>query len=144
MAFDRELAACTDPWVPSFRVSLRAAVPTLRRRPRASKAGPVRSLRLPSPLDRWFEERFASWPGPLSTLLVSLVHGGLRLREGYMAIHRRTLEALVMDGRQVELQAYVHALHDTFGAQYVDHLERWLQADGVKAIHEVFDDRTAG
>jgi hypothetical protein len=60
-----------------------------------------------------------------------------------MAIHRRTLEALVMDGRQVELQAYVHALHDTFGAQYVDHLERWLQADGVKAIHEVIDDRTA-
>jgi hypothetical protein len=27
-----------------------------------------------------------------SELLVQLIHGGLRLREGYMAIHRRVLE----------------------------------------------------
>ena len=49
---------------------------------------------------------------------MSLVHGGLRLRAGYMLVHRRMLE---------------HCLTDTFGTEYVEHLERWLEADGIGA-----------
>ena len=55
--------------------------------------GPTRSMRLPRALDTWFEERLARHlERSPSEVLVALVHGGLRLREGYMAIHRRVLE----------------------------------------------------
>lgn len=97
-------------------------------RPRGAAAGQTRSLRLPLAIDRWFEERLVREPHrPASDILVELVHGGLRLREGYMAIHRRALEALEPDGP--EAIAYRAALLDTFGPAYVDHLERWLAAD---------------
>ena len=33
----------------------------------------------------------------VSEILLELIHGGLRLREGYMAIHRRVLEARLAD-----------------------------------------------
>lgn len=64
-----------------------------------------------------------------SEILVELIHGGLRLREGYMAVHRRTLEALAHDAAAV--LAYVRALEDTFGSEYTNHLQKWLIADGI-------------
>ncbi len=97
--------------------------------------GPTRSMRLPLALDRWFEERLGMHAerSP-SELLVTLVHGGLRLREGYMAIHRRVLEHYVSSGQTEVYAAYRRCLLDTFGAEYVDHLERWLASDGVCAV----------
>ncbi|MFY9779158.1 MAG: hypothetical protein WAJ85_01445 [Candidatus Baltobacteraceae bacterium] len=94
--------------------------------------GPTRSLRLPRPLDEWFVERLErhSERSP-SEVLVQLVHGGLRLREGYMAIHRRALEQLVSAGEAGVYAAYVRCLTDTFSAEYVAHLENWLAADRV-------------
>jgi hypothetical protein len=62
---------------------------------------------------------------------VSLIHGGLRLREGYMPIHRRTLEHYIRTKQQDCYRVYVRCLLDTFGQSYVDHLERWLEADGL-------------
>ena len=64
-----------------------------------------------------------------SDLLVELVHGGLRLRDGYMSIHRYALEARV--AQPAAYAEYRASLHDTFGPDYVEHLERWLEADGV-------------
>jgi hypothetical protein len=94
--------------------------------------GPTRSVRLPHALDVWFEERLQRHPERSSSeVLVALVHGGLRLREGYMAIHRRVLEHYLTSGQDDVYAAYVRCLTDTFGPQYVEHLERWLQADGV-------------
>jgi hypothetical protein len=29
--------------------------------------------------------------------------------------------------------AYLRCLTDTFGPEYVEHLERWLEADGVRS-----------
>ncbi len=95
--------------------------------------GPTRSTRLPRALDAWFVERLELHPerSP-SEMLVSLVHGGLRLREGYMAIHRRVLEHYVVSDQPAVYAAYVRCLTDTFGPEYVLHLERWLAADGVR------------
>ncbi len=94
--------------------------------------GPTRSVRLPQALDTWFLERLERQrERSPSELLVMLVHGGLRLREGYMAIHRRVLEHYVASGQTDVYRAYVRCLLDTFGAEYVDHLERWLAAEGV-------------
>jgi len=64
-------------------------------------------------------------------MLVQLVHGGLRLREGYMAIHRRALERHVTAGELEEYAAYLRCLADTFGPEYVTHLEHWLAAERV-------------
>lgn len=100
--------------------------------------GPTRSMRLPRSLDRWFDERLERHPERSSSeLLVSLVHGGLRLREGYMAIHRRVLEHYVTTGQKDVYSAYVRCLLDTFGPEYVSHLERWLEADGVTKTFSV-------
>ncbi len=97
--------------------------------------GPTRSMRLPRALDRWFEDRLSRHPErSASELLVALLHGGLRLREGYMAIHRRVLEHYVLSGQGDVYGAYVRCLTDTFGPEYVEHLERWLEADGVRAL----------
>lgn len=96
--------------------------------------GPTRSMRLPRPLDRWFVERLDRHPErSASEFLVSLVHGGLRLREGYMAIHRRVLEHYVATDQTDVYGAYVRCLLDTFGPEYVRHLESWLEADRVRA-----------
>ena len=94
--------------------------------------GPTRSMRLPRPLDLWFEERLQRHPerSP-SEQLVTLVHGGLRLREGYMAIHRRVMEHYVTSRQDDVYRAYARCLLDTFGPQYLEHIERWLEADGV-------------
>lgn len=94
--------------------------------------GSTRSVRLPRALDEWFAERLDRHPERSSSeLLVQLVHGGLRLREGYMAIHRRTLERLASPDRADAYAAYLACLVDTFGPDYVAHLENWLAADGV-------------
>jgi hypothetical protein len=94
--------------------------------------GPTRSVRLPRALDAWFEARLARRPeASPSEMLVALVHGGLRLREGYMAIHRRVLEHYIATGQIETYRAYLRALLDTFGPDYVAHLERWLAADGL-------------
>jgi hypothetical protein len=87
---------------------------------------------LPRALDDWFNERLERHPerSP-SELLVQLIHGGLRLREGYMAIHRRVLEDHLSSGNAEVYAAYVRCLNDTFGTEYVTHVENWLAADGV-------------
>jgi AcrR family transcriptional regulator len=93
--------------------------------------GPVRSVRLPRALDEWLEERLARYrERSPSEVLVALIHGGLRLREGYMAIHRRMLEQHAGSGNG-DYAAYTRCLEDTFGREYVRHLESWLAADGV-------------
>ncbi len=99
--------------------------------------GPTRSMRLPRALDRWFEDRLERHPErSASELLVALLHGGLRLREGYMAIHRRVLEHYVLSGQNDVYGAYMRCLTDTFGPEYVEHLERWLEADGVSSLQQ--------
>ncbi len=93
--------------------------------------GPTRSTRLPAPLDQWLESRLMLHRDKsVSEILLELIHGGLRLREGYMAIHRRVLEARIADG-PASYDAYRACLLDTFGSQYVEHLDRWLEADGI-------------
>ena len=93
--------------------------------------GPTRSTRLPAPIDAWLETRLMrDGHRSVSEILVELIHGGLRLREGYMAIHRRVLEDRVT-GDPAAYEAYRGCLRDTFGTQYLDHLDRWLEADGV-------------
>jgi len=93
-------------------------------------AGSVRSARLPLAIDAWFEERLMRDATQSSSeLMIRLVHGGLRLREGYMSVHRVALETRVGDASAYE--TYRTALFDTFGAAYVEHLEQWLLADGV-------------
>jgi hypothetical protein len=97
--------------------------------------GPTRSTRLPRPIDEWFNARLALRPeASASEFLVALIHGGLRLREGYMAVHRRQLEDLAAAGRENDFATYIHCLLDTFGPEYVGHLTRWLQADGIVPI----------
>src|SRR3981081_922994 len=60
--------------------------------------GPTRSTRLPAALDEWLESRLVLHrEKSVSEILLELIHGGLRLREGYMAIHRRVLEARLAD-----------------------------------------------
>lgn len=97
----------------------------------SGKLGVTRSTRLPAAIDAWLEERIARDPNrSVSDILIELVHGGLRLREGYMAIHRRALEAN-RDAEEARV-AYRACLLDTFGLEYVEHLDRWLDADGIK------------
>jgi hypothetical protein len=94
--------------------------------------GAVRSTRLPAPIDAWFESRLAIHSHrSASDILVELIHGGLRLRDGYMSIHRRVLEELVRAGDATALATYRRSLSDTFGDEYVLHLDRWLEADAV-------------
>jgi hypothetical protein len=97
--------------------------------------GPTRSTRLPMPIDEWFQQRLELKPemSP-SEQLVGLIHGGLRLRDGYMAIHRRTLEHYITTAQRDCYEIYLRALLDTFGKAYVDHLEKWLEADGFKPL----------
>ena len=98
----------------------------------SGRAGPTRSTRLPHALDVWFEERLARTPErSASEILVELVHGGLRLREGYMAVHRRVLEHYITSDQTEVYTVYGRCLIDTFGKSYFDHLERWLAADGL-------------
>lgn len=97
----------------------------------SGKFGVTRSTRLPAALDAWLEERIArDGNRSVSDILIELIHGGLRLREGYMAIHRRILEQHRDDAPT--FATYRACLLDTFGHEYVEHLERWLEADGVK------------
>jgi hypothetical protein len=98
----------------------------------SGKFGPTRSVRLPFSLDRWFEQRVDLKPElSASELLTSLVHGGLRLRDGYMSVHRSALERLARSRRHALYKNYISCLNDTFGPAYVQHLERWLEADAI-------------
>ena len=92
--------------------------------------GPTRSMRLPRALDEWLAERLERHPerSP-SAVLVALIHGGLRLREGYMEIHRRVLEQHLAAGETAAYDTYVSCLNDTFGSEYVAHLQTWIAAD---------------
>ncbi len=99
-------------------------------RPRGMTTGATRSMRLPIALDEWLESRMQAHPHrSASDLLVELVHGGLRLRDGYMSIHRYALEERVTT--PAAYAEYRACLYDSFGPDYVQHLERWLEADGV-------------
>lgn len=93
--------------------------------------GPTRSTRLPAAIDAWLESRLMlHGDRSVSEILLQLIHGGLRLREGYMAIHRRVLEERLA-GDPAVYGAYRACLLDTFGPEYLEHLDRWLEADGV-------------
>ena len=93
--------------------------------------GSVRSLRLPLALDAWFEKRLCEDPQrSASEMLLELLHGGLRLRRGYMERHRAELESYAGRNDARGYADYRRALEQTFGATYVEHLERWLQAVG--------------
>ena len=99
-------------------------------RPRGTATGATRSLRLPAALDDWFEARMSAHPHrSASELLVELIHGGLRLCDAYMSIHRYALEARATS--PYDYAAYRACLSDTFGSEYVSHVEKWLVADGV-------------
>jgi hypothetical protein len=50
-----------------------------------------------------------------------------------MLVHRRMLEHYVLSGQDDVYTAYTRCLTDTFGPEYVQHLERWLEADGIGA-----------
>lgn len=96
----------------------------------SGQMGPTRSTRLPATIDAWLESRLMLHPDrSVSEIMLQLIHGGLRLREGYMAIHRRALEDLAGDA--VAGEAYRACLLDTFGPEYLRHLDRWLEADGI-------------
>lgn len=98
----------------------------------SGQMGPTRSTRLPAPIDEWLESRLMLHrEKSVSEILLELIHGGLRLREGYMSVHRRALEAQV-GGDPIASSAYRECLLDTFGVQYVEHLDRWLEADGIR------------
>ncbi len=109
------------------------------RRPGSGNAGRTRSTRLPRALDAWFIERLDRHPEQSATeLLVQLIHGGLRLRDGYMAIHRRALEERGGPAAaNAEYVTYARCLVDTFGQDYLDHLERWLEADRLHSFQPV-------
>jgi hypothetical protein len=93
------------------------------------KYGPTRSARLPLELDRWFGERLDEHrESSPSELLIALIHGGLRLRDGYMLVHYRALKDHRAAGRGDLYDFYLGCLLDTFGPEYVKHLERWLDA----------------
>ena len=95
--------------------------------------GPVRSLRLPHALDRWFEERLRDDPSvPASELLLRLVHGGLRLKPGYMLRHKIQLERLRCDTALRE--AYSAALCDSFGEAYLRHIYAWIETESVETV----------
>ena len=99
--------------------------------------GPTRSTRLPAALDEWLESRLVLHRDKsVSEILLELIHGGLRLREGYMAIHRRELEARITGG-SASYDAYRACLLDTFGPEYLEHLDRWLEADGIRKTTSV-------
>ncbi len=94
--------------------------------------GVVRSLRLPRALDAWFEQRLRELPQrAASDLLLELIHGGLRLRPGYMTRHRQHLEQLLVERKLEAYAAYREALVQTFGERYSQHLDAWLKNDGV-------------
>jgi hypothetical protein len=94
------------------------------------KVGPVRSMRLPTAIDEWFEARYrAHQHRSASELLVELIHGGLRLRDAYMSTHRYALETRITSPEAYN--EYKLCLLDTFGLTYVKHLESWLEAEGV-------------
>lgn len=98
-------------------------------------AGPVRSTRLPVALDAWLESRLMIHRHKSSSeILIELIHGGLRLREGYMAIHRRALEDLIRTGDDAATAVYRTAIVDTFGHDYLEHLDSWLEADNVSKM----------
>jgi hypothetical protein len=102
-------------------------------RPRGSgKFGPVRSLRLPHDLDRWFEERLCAEPDrAASEMLLEAIHGGLRLQPGYMRRQRIALAELIAARNRAGYESYRRALADSFGNVYLQHVEAWLAADGV-------------
>jgi hypothetical protein len=98
----------------------------------SGKFGPVRSLRLPLELDRWFERRLREDAvRPASDILLEAVHGGLRLQSGYMRRQYDSLAALVAANDLRRYETYIRALDDAFGSGYVKHLETWLHSDGV-------------
>lgn len=98
----------------------------------SGSAGPVRSLRLPRELDAWFEDRLRENPRRgASDLLLELLHGGLRLRHGYMLGQYRALARLIERKDRAGCDAYLSALLDTFGTHYVEHIKKWLSAEGL-------------
>ena len=101
----------------------------------SGQAGPVRALRLPRPLDAWFEGRLRERPAASATsLLLELVHGGLRLVPGYMSRQRAHLERLRSEPGKEAARGYLSALRDTFGDEYVAHLEAWIEAAHLSQV----------
>jgi hypothetical protein len=53
-----------------------------------------------------------------------------------MAAHRRELEHYALAANSGAYRTYLRCLADTFGPAYVEHLERWLTADGIAAPND--------
>jgi hypothetical protein len=107
------------------------ADPRLVPRPRGTTTGATRSMRLPIALDEWLEVAHAGASAPLGERPARRTGPRrLALRDGYMSIHRYALEARVGHARR-PTPSIAPASSDTFGSEYVEHLERWLEADGV-------------
>ncbi len=83
-------------------------------------AGPRRLIRsahvrAPAPVGKRTTRRIDSrWPA---------------LRDAYMSIHRYALEARAASPD--DYATYRACLSDTFGPEYVSHVEKWLAANGV-------------
>ena len=89
-------------------------------------------MRLPRAIEAWFTQKLFHDPNRSSSdLLVMLIHGGLRLREGYMTNHYQSLKSLIGKRSVEAYNNYIVCLNDTFGPEYVEHLESWLVTDGI-------------
>ncbi len=89
----------------------------------SSRFGPVRALRLPLALDAWFEQRLREEPQRTgSEMLVELLHAGLRTRGRYFERHVATVARLLRSGDSARTSAYLLALQDTFGDEYLRHI----------------------
>jgi hypothetical protein len=51
-----------------------------------------------------------------------------------MAIHRRELERIRSSGDGQTHTGYLRCLGDTFGPEYVAHLEKWIASDEKRAL----------
>jgi hypothetical protein len=54
-----------------------------------------------------------------------------------MSVHRANLERLQQSGREDLCTNYIVCLTETFGPEYVRHLERWLEADAARDAVEM-------
>gem|GEM_PF-6775250 len=105
----------------------------MSRKAGSGKMGRVRSVRLPLDLDAWLEDRVLSAQESVSEVFLQLVHGGLRLRPGYMTAHRNALIAFIVRSERGAYVTYCAAIADTFEPGYVRHL--YLRVVKAKFAH---------
>jgi hypothetical protein len=85
--------------------------------------GSVRALRLPHELDQWFESRLnASAVSGASALLSALVACARSLRSDHRERQRRSLGRLRLSRDRNGYMAYLQALDDTFGPEFLSEI----------------------